>query len=96
MSDQAQFTGFDDGNSVKAMNITSRSGRNNGVFGKLYAGYGYLTDSRYSAGQPAYCLFAYVPRSVDDCARRTHQWKRRRFVGRVWVRAGWRPALGAR
>ncbi len=50
MSDQSSFTGFDDGNSQRAMNILTKSGMNNGVFGKLYAGYGYLTDSRYSAG----------------------------------------------
>ena len=49
-SDQAQFTGFDDGNSQKAINIMTKSGRNNGVFGKIYAGYGYLDDSKYSAG----------------------------------------------
>ncbi len=50
MGDQASFTGFDDGNSTKAMNILTKTGMNNGVFGKFYAGYGYLTDSRYSAG----------------------------------------------
>jgi hypothetical protein len=50
MSDQSSFTGFDDGNSQKAMNIITKNGMNNGVFGKLYAGYGYLTDSRYSVG----------------------------------------------
>ncbi len=50
MSDQSFFTGFDDGNSQKAMNIMTKKGMNKGVFGKVYAGYGYLTDSRYSAG----------------------------------------------
>jgi len=50
LSDQSAFTGFDDGNSVKTINITTKRGRNNGVFGKLYAGYGYIDDSRYSAG----------------------------------------------
>ena len=50
LSDQSSFTGFDDGNSVKTINITTKKGRNNGVFGKLYAGYGYLTDSRYAVG----------------------------------------------
>jgi hypothetical protein len=50
LSDQSAFTGFDDGNSIKTINITTKRGRNNGVFGKLYAGYGYLTDSRYSVG----------------------------------------------
>ena len=47
-SDQAQFTGFNDGNTDKTMNITTKSGRNNGTFGKLYAGYG--TNDRYQAG----------------------------------------------
>src|ERR1043165_6139799 len=50
MSDQSFFTGFDDGNSQKAMNIVTKKGMNQGVFGKVYAGYGYLTDSRYQAG----------------------------------------------
>ncbi|HLP50775.1 MAG TPA: carboxypeptidase-like regulatory domain-containing protein, partial [Chitinophagales bacterium] len=50
MSDQSFFTGFDDGNSQKAMNILTKKGMSKGVFGIVYAGYGYLTDSRYSAG----------------------------------------------
>lgn len=48
LSDQAQLTGFDDGNSVKALNITTKTGINNGQFGRVYAGYG--TDNRYQAG----------------------------------------------
>jgi uncharacterized membrane protein YgcG len=48
LSDQAQFTGFDDGNTTKAVNIVTKSNMRNGQFGRLYAGYG--TDSRYSAG----------------------------------------------
>lgn len=48
LSDQAQFTGFDDGNSAKAINIVTKSGLKNGQFGRLYAGYG--TDDRYAAG----------------------------------------------
>ncbi len=48
LSDQAQLTGFDDGNSVKAINIVTKSQIKNGQFGRAYAGYG--TDSRYSAG----------------------------------------------
>ncbi|HVT84806.1 MAG TPA: TonB-dependent receptor [Chitinophagaceae bacterium] len=48
LSDQAQFTGFDDGNSVKAINIVTKNGMQNGQFGRIYAGYG--TDNRYSAG----------------------------------------------
>jgi hypothetical protein len=48
LSDQATFTGFDDGNSQKTMNIITRRNKTEGVFGKVYAGYG--TDSRYLAG----------------------------------------------
>lgn len=48
MSDQAQFTGFDDGNSVKTMNIVTRRNKRNGQFGKFSAGYG--TDGRYTIG----------------------------------------------
>lgn len=48
MSDQAQFTGFDDGQSSKTINIITRQDRQRGQFGKLYAGYG--TDDRYLTG----------------------------------------------
>ncbi len=47
-SDQAQFTGFDDGNAQKTLNIITKSDKNMGNFGKLYAGYG--TENRYWAG----------------------------------------------
>ena len=48
LSDQAQFTGFDDGNTQKAVNIVTKANMRNGQFGRIYAGYG--TDNRYSAG----------------------------------------------
>ncbi len=48
LSDQAQLTGFDDGNSVKAINVVTKSGIKNGQFGRVFAGYG--TDSRYNGG----------------------------------------------
>src|SRR6476620_5455076 len=48
VSDQAQFTGFDDGNTTKSINIVTRANMRNGQFGRLYAGYG--TDDRYSTG----------------------------------------------
>lgn len=48
MSDQAQLTGFDDGNSMKAINIVTRGGMRNGQFGRIFAGYG--TENTYSAG----------------------------------------------
>ncbi len=48
MSDQSQFTRFDDGDRTKTLNIVTKPDRRSGQFGKLYAGYG--TDDRYSAG----------------------------------------------
>ncbi|MDP4115420.1 MAG: TonB-dependent receptor [Bacteroidota bacterium] len=39
-SDQAQFTGFDDGNSSKTLNIVTRTRIKDGTFGKLTGGYG--------------------------------------------------------
>jgi uncharacterized membrane protein YgcG len=47
-SDQSQFTGFDDGNAQKTINIVTRSDRNSGQFGKAFGGIG--TDERYTAG----------------------------------------------
>lgn len=48
MSEQSQFTRFDDGNTEKTINLTSRRGKANGLFGKVYGGYG--TDNRYNGG----------------------------------------------
>ncbi|MEZ4960136.1 MAG: TonB-dependent receptor [Saprospiraceae bacterium] len=47
-SDQSQFTGFDDGNSSKTINIITRGNMQAGQFGKIYAGYGY--EDKYQAG----------------------------------------------
>lgn len=48
LSDQAQFTGFNDGDQQKTINIVTKKGKNNGQFGRIYGGYG--TDERYTAG----------------------------------------------
>lgn len=48
-SDQAKFTGISDGNEAKALNIVTKAGKNNGQFGKIYAGYGTPNDL-YMAG----------------------------------------------
>ncbi|MFD2785296.1 TonB-dependent receptor [Hymenobacter rubripertinctus] len=45
-SDQAQFTGFDDGNQQKTINIITKPKFRNGTFGRVVAGYGPL-DDRY-------------------------------------------------
>jgi outer membrane receptor protein involved in Fe transport len=47
-SDQAKFTGFDDGNTSKTINIVTKAEFRNGEFGKVYGGYG--TDDRYRTG----------------------------------------------
>ena len=47
-SEQAQFTGFSDGEEQKSINIITKENRNRGQFGNIYAGYG--NDSRYNAG----------------------------------------------
>ena len=48
LSDQAQFTEIDDGNTTKGINIVTKANMRNGQFGRVFAGYG--TDSRYAAG----------------------------------------------
>lgn len=40
-SDQSQFTGYDDGNTTKTINIVTKAQFRNGVFGRVYGGYGY-------------------------------------------------------
>ena len=45
MSDQAQLTGFDDGNSEKTINLKLKKDKKKGVFGKITAGGG--TNDRY-------------------------------------------------
>ena len=47
-TDQSSFTGFDDGNSSKTINIITRPQFRNGTFGRVYAGAG--TDDRYKVG----------------------------------------------
>ena len=46
-SEQTKFTGFDDGNSSKTMNIVTRPGFRNGTFGKFAAMYG--DEEKYKA-----------------------------------------------
>ncbi|GGI22783.1 collagen-binding protein [Pedobacter mendelii] len=45
LSDQAQFTGIDDGTRTKIINITTRKDKKNGYFGNSSIGYG--SDDRY-------------------------------------------------
>ncbi|MBM2815874.1 MAG: hypothetical protein HW421_2636 [Ignavibacteria bacterium] len=42
MSEQSEFTGFDDGQTQKTMNIITKNNKRNGQFGKFSGGYGNL------------------------------------------------------
>jgi len=48
LSDQAQWSGFDDGSGQKTINIVTKNAKNTGQFGKFSAGYG--TDGKYILG----------------------------------------------
>lgn len=48
LSDQAQLTGIDDGNSQKSINIITKAGINDAQFGRIFSGYG--TNDTYTAG----------------------------------------------
>lgn len=45
LSDNAEFSGMDDGEGYKALNIVTHESMRQGVFGKLYGGYGYQPDT---------------------------------------------------
>jgi len=47
-SEVSQFTGYDDGNTTKTMNVVTKEDKRNGQFGNVYGGYG--TDDRYKLG----------------------------------------------
>jgi hypothetical protein len=59
LSDQAQLTGFDDGNTTKGINIITKANMRNGQFGRVFAGYGKdgsNKEDRYQAGGNATIL----------------------------------------
>lgn len=45
LSDQAEFSGMDDGEGYKAINIVTKTNMRQGQFGKVYAGYGYQPET---------------------------------------------------
>lgn len=52
-SEQSQFTGFDDGNTSKTINIITKPGKRQGVFGRLYAGAG-ADSAQLNGGNEGY------------------------------------------
>lgn len=47
-SDEAKFSGFDDGQRIRTINIVTKNGVSTSAFGKAFAGYG--NNDRYQAG----------------------------------------------
>ena len=45
LSDQAEFSGMDDGEGYKALNIVTKTNMRQGQFGKMYGGYGYQPET---------------------------------------------------
>lgn len=54
LSDNAEFSGMDDGEGYKAINIVTHASMRQGVFGKLYGGYGYQPDIDGSSPEPTF------------------------------------------
>ncbi len=52
MSDQSAFTGFNDGDQQKTINLVTKKGKNVGQFGKVFGGYGMdeRNNPRYQGG----------------------------------------------
>ena len=53
LSDNAEFSGMDDGEGFKAINIVTHSNMRQGVFGKVYGGYGYQPDIDGGSPEPS-------------------------------------------
>ena len=54
LSDNAEFSGMDDGEGFKAINIVTHANMRQGVFGKIYGGYGYQPDIDGGSPEPTF------------------------------------------
>ncbi len=54
LSDAAEFSGMDDGEGYKALNIVTKPHMRQGQFGKLYAGYGYQPETEGTTSNHKY------------------------------------------
>ena len=66
LSDNAEFSGMDDGEGYKAINIVTHSNMRQGVFGKLYAGYGYQLDIDGGSPEPTFNNSSVYNSQLDD------------------------------
>ena len=71
LSDQAEFTGFDDGQSIKTINLVLRPERRESQFGKAYGGPG--TDEKYLGGGSGHVLRGDTRLSVIGLADNVNQ-----------------------
>ncbi len=75
-SDQARFTGFDDGNAETTINIVTRPDRRAGQFGRVYGGGGASTaaaDGRYATGATVHTFGGSRRLSIIAQANNTNQ-----------------------
>ena len=56
LSDEAEFSGVDDGNSYKALNFVTKKSMRNGQFGKLYGGVGWQPETESVSFNPKYLV----------------------------------------
>ncbi len=56
LSDEAEFSGVDDGNSYKALNFVTKKSMRNGQFGKAYAGLGWQPEVGSVSFNPKYIV----------------------------------------
>ena len=66
LSDNAEFSGMDDGEGYKAINIVTHSNMRQGVFGKVYAGYGYQPDIDGGSPEPTFNNSSVYNSQLDD------------------------------
>lgn len=56
LSDEAEFSGIDDGNSYKAINFVTKKSMRNGQFGKVYGGLGWQPQADNVSFNPKYLV----------------------------------------
>jgi hypothetical protein len=73
-SDQAQFTGINDGNTEKTLNLITRTGLNNSRFGKVYTGVGEFTGSESQRSEGAFDNLVLEDGSASGLGSPTEGW----------------------
>lgn len=66
LSDNAEFSGMDDGEGYKAINIVTHSNMRQGVFGKVYGGYGYQPDIDGGSPEPTFNNSGVYESNISD------------------------------